>query len=102
MLTHLTKDRISAPFFYNPSYHSDVHPLPSLGEPQFDSLKWGYFRALRFAGDFADFGTPEIQISDFAKGSGSWHVANQARFMAEVDFNKAFDCNAYRHLLTTE
>ena len=101
VLTHLTKDRISAPFFYNPSYHAAVAPLPSLGEPEYDTLMWGYFRALRFAGDFADFGTPEIQIHDFARGSGSWHVGNQERFMAEVNFNKAFDCNAYRHLLTS-
>jgi len=39
---------------------------------------------MRFAGDFADYGE-EIQISDFAKGSGSWHVSNQSRFMGEVE-----------------
>ena len=43
-------------------------PTPNSGAAQFDELVWGYFRAQRFAGDFADYGT-EIQISDFAKGS---------------------------------
>ena len=87
------------PFFYNPAYDAAVRPLPSLGAPQFDELRWGYFRALRFAGDFTDFGT-EIQIADFAKGSASWHVANQARFMREVDFGVSFDVDAMRPLLT--
>ena len=80
VLTNPLKPRYSAPFFYNPAYAAAVAPLPSLGAAQFDELVWGYFRAQRFAGDFADYGT-EIQISDFAKGSGSWHVHNQARFL---------------------
>ena len=54
---------------------------------------------MRFAGDFADYGT-EIQIADFAKGSGSWHVENQARFIAAADFNVSFDVEANRKLLT--
>ena len=76
-----------------------MKPLPSLGEAQYDELYWGYFRAMRFAGDFADYGT-EIQIADFAKGSDSWHVANQARFMQEVDFGRSFNVEAMRRLLT--
>ena len=99
VLTNPQKTRYSAPFFYNPAYAAAVKPLPSLGEPQFEELSWGYFRAMRFAGDFADYGT-EIQIADFARGSGSWHVANQKRFMAEVDFNRSFDVEAMRPLLT--
>lgn len=99
MLTNPTTERHSAPFFYNPAYTAAVHPLPSLGEPQYDELVWGYFRAMRFAGDFADYGT-EIQIADFAKGSDSWHVENQRRFMAAADFNMSFDVEANRALLT--
>ena len=78
-----------------------VKPLPSLGAPQYDELYWGYFRAQRFAGDFADYGT-EIQISDFADSSSSWHVANQARFMREVDFGRPFDVEEMRPLLTRD
>ena len=76
-----------------------VRPLPSLGDPQFDELNWGYFRAMRFAGDFADYGT-EIQIADFAKGSGSWHVENQSRFLAATDFRQPFSVEANRPLLS--
>ena len=99
VLTNPTKPRYSAPFFFNPAYTAAVAPLPSLGDAQYDELSWGYFRAMRFAGDFADYGT-EIQIADFAKESGSWHVANQAAFMDAVDFNTSFDVEAMRPLLT--
>ena len=54
---------------------------------------------MRFAGDFADYGE-EIQISDFAKGSGSWHVSNQARFLAATDFRRPFSVEANRPLLS--
>jgi isopenicillin N synthase-like dioxygenase len=99
VLTNPTTERYSAPFFYNPAYTAAVHPLPSLGTPEYDELLWGYFRAMRFAGDFADYGT-EIQISDFAKGSSSWHVGNQRRFIEAADFNVSFDVDANRKLLT--
>ena len=99
VLTNPNKDRISAPFFYNPAYDSAVKPLPSLGPSQYERCMWGYFRAMRFAGDFADYGT-EIQIADFAKGSESWHVTNQERFMAEANFNQPFDVETNRRLLT--
>ena len=99
VLTNPLKPRYSAPFFYNPAYAAAVAPLPSLGAAQFDELVWGYFRAQRFAGDFADYGT-EIQISDFAKGSGSWHVNNQARFLAATDFRRPFSVEANRPLLS--
>ena len=98
VLTSPSKARYSAPFFYNPAYAAAVKPLPSLGRPQYDELRWGYFRAIRFAGDFADYGT-EIQISDFAAGVRSWHVENQERFMQEVDFNRSFDVEEMRPLL---
>jgi len=99
VLTHPDTPRYSAPFFYNPAYDAAVKPLPSLGTPQYGELYWGYFRAQRFAGDFADYGA-EIQISDFAAGSGSWHIANQARFLERVDFRKAFDVEEMRPLLS--
>jgi len=99
VLTNPLKPRYSAPFFYNPAYAAAVAPLPSLGAAQFDELVWGYFRAQRFAGDFADYGT-EIQISDFAKGSGSWHVGNQARFLKATDFRRPFSVEVNRPLLS--
>ena len=62
--------RISAPFFYNPGCGQIVGPAASLArteKPMYYPCSWGYFRAVRFAGDFTDIGV-EIQISDFLCG----------------------------------
>ena len=77
-----------------------VAPSPTHGAPRYAPVVWGYFGAQRFAGDFADFGK-EIQISDFA-AADSWHVANQARFVDEVDFEKPFSLEENRRLLSRE
>jgi isopenicillin N synthase-like dioxygenase len=55
-------ERISIPFFYNPSYEADIHPL--VGEPRYRPLNWGEFRRRRADGDFASYGT-EVQISEW-------------------------------------
>ena len=94
--------RYSAPFFYNPGYETKVSPLPGLGKPKFRDLFWGYYRAMRFAGDFADYGS-EIQIDDFRLDRDlpvSWHIANQVKFMDKAVFTKPFSCDKYRCLLT--
>mmetsp|Transcript_20309 Transcript_20309/g.61856 ORF Transcript_20309/g.61856 Transcript_20309/m.61856 type:complete len:390 (-) Transcript_20309:345-1514(-) len=100
VLTHPEKERYSAPFFYNPGYQTSVAPSAELGEsPQYSPCFWGYFRAQRFAGDFADYGS-EIQISDFSSGrSDDWHVNNQARFLQQADFGEPFDLEVNRGLL---
>jgi hypothetical protein len=92
--------RYSAPFFYNPGYHTRVAPSLELGSPPlYSPCSWGYFRAQRFAGDFADYGT-EIQISDFSVGgSDHWHVANQAHFLEQAEFGRSFDVEGNRKLL---
>jgi len=99
-----TTTRISAPFFYNPGYNSIVAPLPSLAEiPLYYPCSWGYFRAVRFAGDFTDIGL-EIQISDFLCENGeekgtSPHLAKQEAILNEIDFSLPFDIERYRPLL---
>jgi len=55
-------ERISIPFFYNPSYAADIRPL--IGTPHYRPLNWGEFRRRRADGDFADYGT-EVQIGDW-------------------------------------
>ena len=55
-------DRLSIPYFYNPSYAAEVAPL--VGEPAYHPLKWGEFRRRRADGDFADYGT-EVQIEEW-------------------------------------
>jgi isopenicillin N synthase-like dioxygenase len=60
--------RLSAPFFWNPSYATTCAPLPALlrrGEPaRYRPVSWAEFRDRRSAGDYADYGA-EIQIADF-------------------------------------
>ena len=48
-------------------------------------IYYRYYRAQRFAGDLADWGVAEIQVADFRQGSGSAHLPQQARFLAEAD-----------------
>ena len=55
-------DRLSVPFFYNPSYATRVAPL--VGQPVYRPLNWGEFRRRRADGDFADYGT-EVQIAEW-------------------------------------
>ena len=61
-----SKERYSAPFFYNPGYKANVYPLQNATSPRslYHTVNWGEFRAKRFAGDFADLGE-EIQISHY-------------------------------------
>ena len=67
VLTHRDKERYSAPFFYNPSYDSLIEPVvDSPKDAAYHPVLWGYFRAVRFAGDLTDLGV-EIQIEAFLK-----------------------------------
>ena len=64
-----SSNRYSAPFFYNPSYASNVSPLvQDEEEPKYTVVNWGEFRAKRFAGDYADLGE-EVQISHYRVNS---------------------------------
>jgi isopenicillin N synthase-like dioxygenase len=52
VLSNETKVRYSTPYFYNPSYETVVEPLVADGEKAiYSGVLWGYFRAVRFAGD---------------------------------------------------
>jgi isopenicillin N synthase-like dioxygenase len=68
VLASATRTRLSAPFFWNPSYPTICAPLPELlrgGErARYRPVSWAQFRNLRSAGDYADYGA-EIQIADF-------------------------------------
>ncbi|MEO7602168.1 MAG: 2OG-Fe(II) oxygenase family protein [Sphingomicrobium sp.] len=55
-------DRISIPYFCNPSYAAVVAPL--VGSPHYAPIPWAEFRRRRAEGDFADYGT-EVQISEW-------------------------------------
>jgi len=114
-----TTTRISAPFFYNPGFAHMVRPAASLirtEKPMYHPTSWGYFRAIRFAGDFTDIGI-EIQFSDFLCEQGkkgqeekeadqqmvvvdlSPHLRRQEAFLQAIDFGVPFDINQFRSLL---
>lgn len=60
--------RYSAAFFFSPAHEAEVAPLPSCIDEAHPALyrpiKWGYFRARRYAGDQEDLGK-EIQLDDY-------------------------------------
>lgn len=103
-----TKSRVSAPFFYNPGFAQVVRPAASLTQvekPMYHPCSWGYFRAVRFAGDFTDIGV-EIQISDFLceqeekkQQEASPHLRRQEAFLRTIDFAVPFDIDRYRPIL---
>eukprot|EP00611_Tribonema_gayanum_P031771 TRINITY_DN9260_c0_g1_i3.p1 TRINITY_DN9260_c0_g1~~TRINITY_DN9260_c0_g1_i3.p1 ORF type:complete len:228 (-),score=63.59 TRINITY_DN9260_c0_g1_i3:268-951(-) len=71
VLANSQRDRISAPFFYNPSYAATVKPLGlCLGpqacqvDPHYRPINWGEYRRRRFEGDYANVGE-EVQIAHF-------------------------------------
>ena len=95
--TDPNKQRFSAPFFYNPGYTCFVKPLKA-DDAIYRPCLWGYFRAVRFAGDLTDLGV-EIQTNDFLKADKSRHVEKQRVFETKADFHEAFSVETYRPLL---
>lgn len=103
VLTHNSKERYSSPFFYNPSYDALIEPiLKENEEALYHPCLWGYFRAVRFAGDLTDLGV-EIQVEDFLKRAKvkSHHIDRQLRFSKQVNFTKPFSVEEFRPLLTS-
>ncbi|CAL8096160.1 unnamed protein product [Orchesella dallaii] len=68
VLANSESERLSVPFFFNPSYETNVEPLNqsvSNEHPRrYRSINWGIFRRGRILGDYADHGE-EIQIYQF-------------------------------------
>mmetsp|Transcript_8649 Transcript_8649/g.13507 ORF Transcript_8649/g.13507 Transcript_8649/m.13507 type:complete len:412 (+) Transcript_8649:66-1301(+) len=118
VLTNESSKRYSSPFFYNPPYTMWIHaPLrKSCPEQQqtddndsniikqkhkYHPLLYGYFRAVRFAGDVTDLGV-EIQTSDYLMEHQSPHLRKQ-EFMRDADFfKKPFSIDKYRSFLVDD
>jgi isopenicillin N synthase-like dioxygenase len=115
VLANCDQPRYSAPFFYNPGYQTMVEPATSSTNTssgaQYHGVLWGYFRAIRFAGDLTDLGV-EIQISDFCKNNeeedeengndhktSSRHLVYQKVFQDRGLTNRAFNVDEYREIL---
>ncbi|ODN05901.1 hypothetical protein Ocin01_00781 [Orchesella cincta] len=68
VLANSESERLSVPFFFNPSYETTVEPLDqcvSNDIPRhYRPINWGVFRRGRILGDYADYGE-EIQINQF-------------------------------------
>jgi isopenicillin N synthase-like dioxygenase len=66
-----TRDRFSAPFFFNPAYEACYAPLPSTlaagARALYRPIRWGEFRSARSAGDYCDRGE-EVQIHHYRIG----------------------------------
>lgn len=98
VLTNTDRVRYSAPFFYNPGYDTLIAPFVCEEERIYEPCLWGYFRAVRFAGDLTDLGV-EIQASDYETVKESKHLEKQARFEQEAQFHEPFSVERYRPLL---
>ncbi len=74
VLVNAGAERISIPYFLNPSYDYDYAPLEGgvndSCPPRYRPINWGEFRSKRSAGDYADFGE-EIQISHYRVSEGA-------------------------------
>jgi len=120
VLTDPTKKRYSSPFFYNPGYNELISPLDCCSSCSSDTNKntkkemikmkkkyrpclWGYFRALRFAGDLTDLGV-EIQTSHFKMDNTttSDHIEKQDEFRKVVNFEENFNVEKYRSILESK
>jgi isopenicillin N synthase-like dioxygenase len=129
VLAHPSSTRTSAPFFYNPGYATWIRPVVGLqagtatitseAEPllqeQYHPCLWGYFRAVRFAGDLVDDFGVEIQIEDFVKKqppsdhnqslladettTTHRHVMKQSMFAQKVRFDEPFSVQRFRDFL---
>mmetsp|Transcript_12165 Transcript_12165/g.19642 ORF Transcript_12165/g.19642 Transcript_12165/m.19642 type:complete len:414 (-) Transcript_12165:790-2031(-) len=66
VLTNRTRERFSAPFFYNPSYDTDVEPVvvKEGDKPHYRALNYGEFMSKRIEGNYADLGE-EVQVSHY-------------------------------------
>lgn len=98
VLSNETKERYSAPFFYNPPYDALITPLSD--RPIFNPVLWGYFRAVRFAGDLTDLGV-EIQIDDFLKDRNSKHFETQKVFQQHANFGSPFSVETFKSILVS-
>ena len=59
-----TKERYSAPFFYNPNYVAIIKPLVQTQYPKYRQFEYAEFRKKRFLGDYSNIGK-EVQIEDY-------------------------------------
>ena len=105
VLADQRRKRYSAPFFYNPGYRTFVQPFVAAGsdsssKDNYRKCLWGYFRAVRFAGDLTDLGV-EIQIDDYekAKDIRSAHLDRQDEFYNEGHCDVPFDVEHYENLI---
>ena len=78
ILTDPDSNRYSAPFLLQSPHGTLVAPMENQqNKAVYEPYLWGYFQAVRFAGDLTDHGV-EIQIGDYEKKKNLYHLAKQA------------------------
>eukprot|EP00586_Coscinodiscus_wailesii_P022655 CAMPEP_0172520166 /NCGR_PEP_ID=MMETSP1066-20121228/291842_1 /TAXON_ID=671091 /ORGANISM="Coscinodiscus wailesii, Strain CCMP2513" /LENGTH=403 /DNA_ID=CAMNT_0013302877 /DNA_START=46 /DNA_END=1257 /DNA_ORIENTATION=- len=98
VLTDPVKHRYSTQFCYNPGYKTMITPCKPLVDAdgaKYVSCAYGYFRAVKAAGDLADLGV-EINVRDYEVGSDSEHPEKQKRFLQNADLTEPFNVQNYR------
>jgi isopenicillin N synthase-like dioxygenase len=110
VLTNAITERFTAPYFYNPGYDTYVAPVVTgTTTAKYHPCLWGYFRALRFAGDLTDLGV-EIQVSDYERVvvdeeeqqqqvQPSLHLRRQAMIAKHLQWNEPFSVSRLRTLI---
>lgn len=99
-----SRERFSAPYFYNPSYATVIEPIDALVTAErpalFEPLIWGYFRAMRVMNNFG--------VGDYVKvdhwkvlpnGQIPEHVQLQHRFTSSINYEEPFDIEVYERKL---
>ncbi|MEM9042445.1 MAG: 2OG-Fe(II) oxygenase family protein [Actinomycetota bacterium] len=65
--TMTERDRMSIPYFFNPSRTAEIEPIAELGvDPRYRSFVWRDFMRARTDDNFSDLGADDAQISDYA------------------------------------
>ena len=62
-------DRLSIPYFLNPSRDALVEPISALGPPKYSSFPWRAYMQARTDDNFVDLGADDAQITDYIVGS---------------------------------
>lgn len=58
-------DRLSIPYFLNPSRDAIVEPIAALGPPKYRSFPWKAYMQARADDNFVDLGADDAQITDY-------------------------------------
>jgi isopenicillin N synthase-like dioxygenase len=67
VLANATKSRYSSPFFYNPAFDANIHPVlvDANDKPKYKELNWREYIFGKVKGNFTDLGEEDLHISQY-------------------------------------